>query len=232
MRWGTNRVSSVDEDVGLAGHVTRSMAFDFTSPPPGLRTDQRCDAVHRTPEGECPESQARPGDSGGAVFLRDAAGQWELAGVLHAIATYTNQPSNLALYGNVSFAADLSFYRPQIEALVTPPCSSGPDGDGDGVVDSCDVCTLVYDPAQLDADGDLYGNACDGDFDQTGIVSSGDFNVYRLCSGKIVGPGVGPDQDPTCAESDMDGSGQVVVRDFTIWVSTFGKAPGPSGLAP
>jgi hypothetical protein len=35
------------------------------------------------------------------------------------------------------------------------------DEDGDGIVDDCDVCPHIADPAQTDTDGDRVGDACD-----------------------------------------------------------------------
>ena len=37
-----------------------------------------------------------------------------------------------------------------------------------------DDCTLVPNPAQSDADHDGFGNACDPDFDENGVVNFGD----------------------------------------------------------
>ncbi len=232
MRWGTNRVLALDDDIAIAGNITRSFSVDFTPPPPGLSPDLRCEGLHRNAVGECPESAARPGDSGGAVFLRNASGQWELAGVLHVISTYADQPWNISLYGNSSFAADLSYYRAQIEAIAVDPCSTGSDADGDGVSDSCDGCIEVADSSQIDVDGDLIGNACDGDFDQSGWTTMGDFNTFRLCFGRSVAPGVGPADDPSCSESDMDGTGAITVSDAVLLNRGLNRAPGPSGLAP
>ena len=39
--------------------------------------------------------------------------------------------------------------------------SLDPDGDGDGVIDDCDVCPNVADPGQADVDFDGVGDACD-----------------------------------------------------------------------
>src|SRR5262245_10413985 len=44
--------------------------------------------------------------------------------------------------------------------LGAPRCD-GPDGDGDGIADVCDVCPSVPDPGQADRDGDGRGDACD-----------------------------------------------------------------------
>jgi hypothetical protein len=41
------------------------------------------------------------------------------------------------------------------------PACDGPDGDGDGIVDACDVCPSASDPDQHDLDRDGVGDACD-----------------------------------------------------------------------
>ncbi len=66
------------------------------------------------------EGQGAGGDSGGAVF--DAAGT--LVGLMHSIWTFEDQPAETAIFGNVTFAADLSYYRPQIIAYIPEPSSA------------------------------------------------------------------------------------------------------------
>ena len=51
----------------------------------------------------------------------------------------------------------------------TPPgtqvnASGCTDTDGDGVKDASDNCPLVSNADQANADGDNFGNACDGDY--------------------------------------------------------------------
>lgn len=119
MRWGTNRVSALGLRVTLSStDLTHAFATEFD---PEEQTEY--------------ESQAATGDSGGAVFLsRD--GHWELAGVMFAASTFGEQVSSTALYGNVTYVADLSVYRDQILALIADPsCNDGFDGDGDGLID-------------------------------------------------------------------------------------------------
>ena len=65
------------------------------------------------------ESQAVPGDSGGAVFIK-RSDAWELAGILFSRLLYGDQPSATAVFGNQSAAADVSFYREQILAAMNP----------------------------------------------------------------------------------------------------------------
>ena len=48
------------------------------------------------------------------------------------------------------------------------------DPDKDGVFDPCDNCPNFYNPDQLNTDGDQYGNACDPDDDNDGILDDGD----------------------------------------------------------
>lgn len=94
-RWGTNRAQ--DSRVPLPGpgsSLTLCFHTQFTS-------------------GETPhEAQASPGDSGGAVFARGAS-HWKLAGLMIAVVAQ-GRPRKLALYGDRTSVADLSFYRDQI----------------------------------------------------------------------------------------------------------------------
>ena len=58
-----------------------------------------------------------------------------------------------------------------------------PDADGDGVPDASDNCTLVANPTQLDADVDGYGNICDADLNNNGLVTTSDYTILRNRSG-------------------------------------------------
>ena len=53
------------------------------------------------------------------------------------------------------------------------------DLDEDRIFDKEDNCIGVSNPLQLDTDGDLYGNACDGDLDNDGQVGPSDIGVFR-----------------------------------------------------
>ena len=59
------------------------------------------------------------------------------------------------------------------------------DTDLDGIDDSIDNCTDFFNPHQLDSDDDLYGNACDGDLNNDGVVNATDY--YILASQSSVG---------------------------------------------
>jgi len=110
LRWGTNSVV----DTPLVGLIDNSQTWTQTW---GLQTvfDEA---------GSAHEAQAAVGDSGGPAFTWNGS-QWQLAGILFAVgAPYANQPSGTALYGNLTFAADLSHYRNQILEVMLPE----PDG--------------------------------------------------------------------------------------------------------
>lgn len=101
MRWGTNAIDDrgwFNVGVDVLGIGT---TFD--------------------PEVSTNEAQVVSGDSGGAVFVKQA-GAWNLAGIIIAQGLLPNQPggSTTAAFYNTSYFADLSYYRPQIVAIVVP----------------------------------------------------------------------------------------------------------------
>ncbi len=110
--------------------------------------------------------------------------------------------------------------------------SSGnfPDSDNDGVSDDQDNCIYVAngpvipdagDNSQLDTDGDGYGNYCDGDFDNNGLIDPSDFSALKSFIGQPGHPG-----------EDMNGNGLVDPADFSLLKSKLGQPPGPSCCAP
>lgn len=104
------------------------------------------------------------------------------------------------------------------------------DTDLDGVIDAADNCRLVWNPFQVDTDGDDYGNACDADFDNNGETTGEDFFAWRACwQRNNPEDGSDPVLDLNC---DHDESGTVERRsDFYIMKTRLhGNAPGPSGL--
>jgi probable HAF family extracellular repeat protein len=91
------------------------------------------------------------------------------------------------------------------------------DTDADSVLDPVDNCTLLRNADQRDTDGDLYGNRCDPDFDNDGIVDRDDLDYLRSVFGTA---------DP---DGDLDGDGIVGPRDLAILRDFRGAPPGPSG---
>mgnify|MGYP005854985821 CR=1 FL=1 len=99
------------------------------------------------------------------------------------------------------------------------------DTDGDGVPDVFDNCS--EDPNgpneaprnQVDTDLDGFGNWCDADYDNNGVVDGGDFGefVANFNTGN--------------AETDHDSNGVTDGGDFGRFVALFNMGPGPSGLS-
>lgn len=96
LRWGANTIDGVQA-------INAGWGLVYT-----LRTD--FDDV-------AGEGQLAVNDSGGAMFLTDGT----LVGILDARATFSGQPSESAVYGNLSYAADLSVYYEQIASVVPEP---------------------------------------------------------------------------------------------------------------
>jgi hypothetical protein len=112
-----------------------------------------------------------------------------------------------------------------VRGLAMPQPSAGPDWDNDGIVDALDNCRNLPNFDQLDVNADGYGNACDGDFDNNGIVGAQDFFFFRRAFG------LSPGDRFFDLAPDMNGDGVVGTADFSRWLRTFGSPPGPSGLA-
>ncbi|MFM7107335.1 MAG: hypothetical protein ACKOZU_01800 [Planctomycetaceae bacterium] len=106
IRWGTNNVEANDLwiDAGYGDVKSFQTFFNYA---PGTS-----------------EAQAVLHDSGGAVFTK-VGGQWLLAGVITAVGGYAGQPNPVftAVFGDATYMADLSYYRPQIVAFVPEPSS-------------------------------------------------------------------------------------------------------------
>lgn len=148
MRWGTNRISAIDELV-LATRAFSITFDDLANPPNGQH-----------------EADVVTGDSGGGAFVGSGESA-ELVGILFARASFVGQPPNTSLFGNRGFIADLFAYRTDLLALVDrPDCADGLDDDGDGLVDypADPGCESPTDPSErssllvcdngLDDDGD------------------------------------------------------------------------------
>jgi hypothetical protein len=144
-------------------------------------------------------SQGTLGDGSMVYFL----------GVIDDQVPFTTASLNTA--GNTAFLFN-------IDDIVTV---AAPDDDGDGIANVEDNCSEVANADQRDTDGDNYGNICDPDFNQNGIVDPVDFSLLKQKFGL---PGF-PDQD-------LNGNGIVDPVDFSTLKQFFGQPPGPSGLVP
>jgi hypothetical protein len=157
IRWGTNRVNLIDwlASTGSAETEAFSVTFDELT---GSNSND-------------PEVQAVNGDSGGAVFVWNGAVS-ELIGILFARGSQnpaqSTQPSDLALFENISVIVDLDHYRSQILGVIDQPdCADGLDEDGDGLVDFPDDpgCDDAFDGSEWSA-ALICDNGLDDDGDQ------------------------------------------------------------------
>jgi hypothetical protein len=105
-----------------------------------------------------------------------------------------------------------------------PECTTGPDQDGDGVCNNQDSCLIELNPFQRDTNQDGYGNICDPDVNNDGMVGGPDFVILQIEWGKTLGD---PDYDP---DVDLDGDGVIGQGDYDIMLLYWGGQPGPSGL--
>jgi hypothetical protein len=224
LRWGTNEVEALDVPVEVGwGSETTAFAMDFSW------TDQ---TTH--------EAQVAVGDSGGGAFIK-RDGSWELAGLLFAATTYDDQPASTSIYGNTTYAADLSVYRNEILALTSKPsCSDGLDGDGDGHIDhpADPSCTGPDDADEHSACAD---DQAPGDADGDGVATGADYEVWAQHLGStdasIGDPSTASRSSAnrssasrssasrTAATGDFDCSGTVDAADFRVWRANYEQSP-------
>ena len=74
-----------------------------------------------TESGISNEAQAAVGDSGGGVFVPMDNGSYQLAGIMDLVGTFSGQPANTAVFGNVTYSIDIATYQEQIIAVTGVP---------------------------------------------------------------------------------------------------------------
>jgi hypothetical protein len=120
------------------------------------------------------------------------------------------------------------------------------DVDLDRIPDASDNCRLLSNAGQWDSNKDGFGNRCDADLDNDGIVTQPDVDAVVACKGAnllLLEPHAGPEDPPinvnpadlakkvTCSDADLDANGRVNSIDIGIARRALGKPPGPSGKA-
>lgn len=91
------------------------------------------------------------------------------------------------------------------------------DGDSDGFEYLNDNCIDASNADQRDTDGDGYGNACDSDLNDDGVVNSLDIGLFKQTMFTV-------DQD-----ADINGDGIVNSIDIALFKQMYLQQPGPSG---
>ena len=154
------------------------------------------------------------------MFIKNG-GTWELAGVMFAIALFEEQPTDSAVYGNLTYAADLSYYRDQILDIMTPLCGNGhltideDCDDGNTTDGDCCSASCEFEPVGSACD-DGDGNACtesDG-CDGGGICQAGapvDCDDGNPCTADSC------DEIAGCTHDPIPGCGGPAVPSMTAW---------------
>ncbi len=94
------------------------------------------------------------------------------------------------------------------------------DTDADGIPDTRDNCIDIANSNQYDSNNDGFGNACDADLDNNGLVSFADLNLFKSAF------------NTNNPDADFDGNGSVSFADLNIFKQLFNKPPGPAGSSP
>jgi hypothetical protein len=111
-----------------------------------------------------------------------------------------------------------------VESALFASATGTDDADGDGQPDSTDNCIDRSNADQLDSDLDGFGNACDADWNNDGVVGGSDYLVFSAAFGAIAGD---THYNPVV---DSDGDGTIGGSDYLLFSAQFGTQPGPSGL--
>ncbi len=127
-------------------------------------------------------------------------------------------PSQFSNTAQVVFRA--VFTDTNANAIVLYPQDPEPDSDTDGILDSLDNCIEQSNANQRDTNGDGFGNACDADVNNNGLVDPADFSLVKSLVGQ------------TSADEDLNGNGLVDPADFSFTKANVGQPPGPSCCAP
>jgi len=169
IRWGTNKVDGVGFPHGSGATQNVSFSMSFSE-------------YNATPY----EAIGTAGDSGGGVFTYNTTTKsWELSGLMYAYTQFNGEPANLSVFGNMTYAIQLSAYRDQILSYLTPG-----DVTGDGRVDIQDIARVA---------NNWLKKTPTGDANHDGLVDVRDIsyiaNYYSRGGGADVGVTVVPEPE-------------------------------------
>ena len=135
------------------------------------------------------------------------------------LAAISSGCSSSDLTSNVNVKGSLAYSLSNLE-------ESNPDVDSDGILNEQDNCLYTANENQIDSDVDGYGNACDGDFNNDGIVGGPDYTAFALSFGKQP---TDPEFNPA---TDANNDSIIGGPDYTAFAIQFSqRVPGPSGLS-
>jgi hypothetical protein len=204
-------------------------------------TDGQSNQTTKGPDGAymtANESQAVVNDSGGALFYKNRSA-WELAGVTVAVTGFPNQPdvTRTAMFGNLSYYADVAVYLDQIQSRYRQG-----DFDGDGQLTAADIDVLTLGElasdhqARFDLDHDGKVNFRDrtiwvedlkrtyfGDANLDGLFDSHDL-VQVLQAGQYEDGGAARS---TWATGDWNGDLKFGTGDLVVALQSGGYEQGP-----
>lgn len=126
--------------------------------------------------------------------------------------------NNLNDNGDITFKVQISGVQLVSHLVRAIPLSAAYDADDDGVANDVDNCLAAANPLQRDTDGDGFGNLCDADFNNDGVVNFVDLGQMKA---------VFFSND---ADADLNGDGFVNFGDLGIMKLRFFLPPGPSAL--
>jgi uncharacterized protein (TIGR03790 family) len=135
-------------------------------------------------------------------------------------------PAGEAFLRSVPYLGWANYYVGDPLMQILRPLPASDDRDGDGMPDARDNCRDLPNPDQRDTDADGYGNVCDPDVDNDGVVTTrasgkaGLSDLARIRRSHQTNLYV-----PDC---DLDGDGEVDERDIEMATYFAGLPPGPS----